>query len=201
MPDVKPPESYPEKLSAKGVRNIFNFDEKDLTVSKEGEIQAECRFIGNPISGASHKDINDHELPPYVLWWYKAKGDLSNVSNFLHQCAVAYHSDYQLVFTSLLPHKVGSKQESEILPAMVSLDHCVWFHGPVRGDEWLLYEMQSHRASCNRALITGKLYNTDGDLVVSVVQEGFIKQAQTMIPHDQPKYIAYYPPRLSTKLR
>ncbi|PJF17487.1 hypothetical protein PSACC_02702, partial [Paramicrosporidium saccamoebae] len=58
---------------------------------------------------------------------------------------------------------------------MATLDHCIWFHAPFRVDEWLLYEMESPRASSGRGFSLGRLYTKDGVLVLSCAQEGVVR--------------------------
>jgi acyl-CoA thioesterase-2 len=60
---------------------------------------------------------------------------------------------------------------------MASLDHAVWFHGPFRADEWLLYEVYSPVASGSRGLATGRFFRQDGTLVATTVQEGLVRVA------------------------
>ncbi|PVU88915.1 hypothetical protein BB561_005647 [Smittium simulii] len=190
MPEVKSPLEYQIKPTSEGVRNIFELSNNTLngtslesksdfnSISKSlpGKIEAECRFIGHPtLNNISHAEICDHELSPYLLWWYKGTGDLKSESHLVHQSAMAYYSDYMFIYTSLLPHKIGARPETDFLTMMVSLDHSVWFHAPARADEWMLYVMESHRASLGRSLLTGKLFNREGTLIASVAQEGFLK--------------------------
>jgi acyl-CoA thioesterase-2 len=52
----------------------------------------------------------------------------------------------------------------------------MWFHRPFRADRWLLYDQVSPSASDARGLATGNLFDLDGRLVASVVQEGLIRQ-------------------------
>jgi acyl-CoA thioesterase-2 len=52
----------------------------------------------------------------------------------------------------------------------------MWFHRPFRADRWLLYAQDSPSASGARGLARGEMYTEDGSLVVSVVQEGLIRQ-------------------------
>ena len=40
-----------------------------------------------------------------------------------------------------------------------SLDHAVWFHRPVRADEWFLYETDSPSAGAGRALCLGQIWS------------------------------------------
>jgi acyl-CoA thioesterase-2 len=56
-----------------------------------------------------------------------------------------------------------------------SLDHAVWFHAPVRADEWFLYETDSPAASSGRALCFGQVWALDGTHVATVAQEGLIR--------------------------
>jgi len=61
---------------------------------------------------------------------------------------------------------------------LVTLDHAMWFHGPFRADRWLLYAQDSPVARGARGLARGEMYTSDGQLVVSVVQEGLIRTRQ-----------------------
>ncbi len=90
----------------------------------------------------------------------------------VHRYMLAYASDFYLSLTALLPHG-HSVWEPEI--QLASLDHTLWFHRPFRMDEWLLYDMHSHRASGARGLNTGKIFSRKGLLVASVAQEGLIR--------------------------
>jgi acyl-CoA thioesterase II len=60
-----------------------------------------------------------------------------------------------------------------------SLDHAMWFHRPFRADRWLLYAQDSPVAYGGRGLARGEVFTEQGDLVVSVVQEGLIR---TVLP-------------------
>ncbi len=55
----------------------------------------------------------------------------------------------------------------------------MWFHGPFRADDWLLYDQESTVSSGARGLSRGEMYSTDGRLVVSVVQEGLMRLRPT----------------------
>lgn len=58
---------------------------------------------------------------------------------------------------------------------MASLDHSMWFHAPLRADEWIQYETTSERLIRGRGLVYGRMYRADGVLAVSVAQEGVIR--------------------------
>lgn len=110
-------------------------------------------------------------LPPRQRVWLRADGTLPD-DPVLHACVVTYASDMTVLDTSTLPHAVGAMDETFF---MASLDHAMWFHRPFRADEWLLYDQDSPTASEGRGLARGLMYTQDGDLVVSVVQEGLLR--------------------------
>ena len=48
---------------------------------------------------------------------------------------------------------------------------------PFRADEWMLYDMESPRASAGRGLVNGRIFTQSGTLAVSVAQEGLLRFA------------------------
>jgi len=58
---------------------------------------------------------------------------------------------------------------------LASLDHAMWFHRPVRADEWVLYDTESPTASGSRGLGMGRFFARDGTLLATVVQEGLLR--------------------------
>jgi acyl-CoA thioesterase-2 len=88
----------------------------------------------------------------------------------LHVCLMTYASDLTLLETVLLEHGVSWPDWSG-----ASLDHAMWFHRPFRADQWLLYAQESPVAAGGRGLARGEVFTAEGQLVVSVVQEGLIR--------------------------
>jgi acyl-CoA thioesterase-2 len=103
--------------------------------------------------------------------WIKTNGTLPD-DPLLHTCVVAYASDLTLLDTAMLPHSVshGGGQWQ-----VASLDHAMWFHRPLRADEWLLYHQTSPSAGNARGLAEGSIFRPDGMLAVTVIQEGLIR--------------------------
>lgn len=89
----------------------------------------------------------------------------------LHAAVLAYLSDITLLSVTTVPHEVEF-----LSPEMqaASIDHVMWFHRPVRVDEWLLYDMVSPSASHARGFATGRLFQ-GGQAVASCAQEGLIR--------------------------
>jgi acyl-CoA thioesterase-2 len=106
--------------------------------------------------------------------WLRADGRLPD-DPLLHACVVTYASDMTLLDTTVLPHGIAWGDDRL---QMASLDHAMWFHRPFRADEWLLYDQVSPTTYGSRGLASGSIYTRDGDLVVSVMQEGLIRAVQ-----------------------
>ncbi len=116
--------------------------------------------------------FHPEKRPPRQMCWMKSRESLPDDPR-LHQCVLAYLSDWSLLDTATLPHAVSFMQDNM---QMASLDHAMWFHRPFRADEWLLYVQDSPSASSSRGLNRGLVYDRKGSLVASAAQEGLMRQ-------------------------
>ncbi|CAH8371320.1 unnamed protein product [Eruca vesicaria subsp. sativa] len=114
--------------------------------------------------------------PPRLNYWFKARGKLSD-DQALHRCVVAFASDLIFACIGLNPHR-----RKGMSSAALSLDHSLWFHRPLRADDWMLFVMVNPTAFESRGLTTGKMFNRKGELVVSLAQEALFKEAVTIKP-------------------
>lgn len=130
-------------------------------------------------------DLRYVDAPPYASVgqprepksrvWFRTNGKLDGVADdpLMHICLVTYVSDMTLLDSVLLAHGRGGWVVGDIVGA--SLDHAMWFHRPFRADEWLLYDQESPSASGGRGLAKGRIFTADGQLAVSVIQEGVMR--------------------------
>jgi acyl-CoA thioesterase-2 len=109
--------------------------------------------------------------PPLKYVWFRAVDSLSD-ELVLHQAVLAYASDYGLLATALLPHRL-SLQNPRLQAA--TLDHAIWYHRPFRVDDWLLYAMDAPAAAGGRGFTRGSIFTRSGELVASVAQEGLLR--------------------------
>jgi len=105
------------------------------------------------------------------MCWMKTRESLP-ANRRLHQCVLAYLSDWTLLDTATLPHAVSYAQDNM---QMASLDHAMWFHREFKADEWLLYVQDSPSASGARGFNRGLIFSRDGELVASAAQEGLVR--------------------------
>jgi acyl-CoA thioesterase-2 len=139
----------------------------DLRKWMQRERPIDMRYVNPP------DYLNPEKRPPNQLVWIRADGTLPDDPMLLHQCIVAYASDMTLIDTATLPHAIPWFDPHV---QMASLDHAMWFHRPFRADEWLLYAQESPTATGARGFTTGRLYTRAGVHVISVAQEGLIRQ-------------------------
>lgn len=102
--------------------------------------------------------------------WVKTHDKLPDDPH-IHAAVLAYLSDITLLSVATVQH------EMEFLsPGMqaASIDHAMWFHRPVRVDEWLLYDMISPSTSGARGFCTGRLFQGT-EAIASCAQEGLIR--------------------------
>jgi acyl-CoA thioesterase II len=132
----------------------------------------DIRYVG-PLTAEAARDPS--LISSRSVVWLKADGELPD-DPLLHVCLMTYASDMTLLDTVLLAHG-ASWGESVAIGA--SLDHAMWFHRPFRIDRWLLFVQDSPTASGARGLARGEVYTEEGELVVSVVQEGLLRRIES----------------------
>ena len=96
-----------------------------------------------------------------VRFWARSTVPLPG-DRLLHACVLTYLSDIGAGTAAL----EGAESRSN-----TSLDHAVWFHRPVRLDEWVLVDLVPHTAASGRGWYTGTLHDVSGRLGASLTQE------------------------------
>jgi acyl-CoA thioesterase-2 len=112
---------------------------------------------------------------PRMKIWFRAVDRLPD-DEILHRSLLAYASDYYLLGTAVLDARLAVDRRDL---QMASIDHAMWFHRPVRVDEWLLYVLDSPSASGSRGFARGSIFSSDGRLVASTAQEGLVRRRRT----------------------
>jgi acyl-CoA thioesterase-2 len=133
-----------------------------------GDNPIDIRHIG-PLTFEAEKDPSLRTTSNLV--WLRADGELPD-DPLLHVCLMTYASDMTLLDSVLLAH---GRSWADGRTSGASLDHAVWFHRPFRADRWMLYAQESPIASGGRGLARGQVFTREGELVVSVVQEGLVR--------------------------
>ncbi len=99
--------------------------------------------------------------------WVRTTTPLSD-DPLTHACAVAYASDLGTGF--------GQTEVPGLATGGPSIDHAVWFHAPIRADEWMLLELTPRKALSSRGVYEGSLRNVDGVLGAVIAQEMLLRE-------------------------
>jgi len=124
------------------------------------------RIVNNP--------FEKKDLEPVQDTWFKFREVPKDLSLHHFQEILAYASDYNILVTALHAHAseahFGNTQ-------MASLDHAMWFHrNPTNYDGWFLYHIDNPSNSNARGFTTGKIFDSEGNLIATVAQEGLMRQ-------------------------
>ncbi|WP_299417998.1 acyl-CoA thioesterase II [uncultured Sulfitobacter sp.] len=103
--------------------------------------------------------------------WFRMEAAKGQGPQMQH-CLLAYASDMNLLGSSLRPHGLTWFQ-GNVMSA--SLDHAMWFHGPIQFSDWHLYDMDAPWTGKARGFNRGSIFSADGTLVASVAQEGLMR--------------------------
>jgi acyl-CoA thioesterase-2 len=104
--------------------------------------------------------------------WVRAASRLPD-DPLTHACALAYVSDLGSGF--------GQVEVPGLPAGGPSIDHSLWFHEPIRADEWMLLELWPMKAGGARGVYGGSLRSDDGRLGAVVTQEMLLRN-RTMDP-------------------
>lgn len=164
MPEVADPESLPDISVTVADMKARAPDRPRPFLSHERPFEFRIAEMPDPAA----------ELPrqPEMKVWFKTVDRLPD-DTLLHQTLLAYASDYYLLATAGMDVRLTVERRNL---QMASIDHAMWFHRPVRMDEWLLYVLDSPNAISSRGLARGSIYSRDGRLVASTAQEGLIRR-------------------------
>lgn len=89
------------------------------------------------------------------------------------ECLLAFTSDFWLAGTAGSVHLSPTDTRGKF--AIATLNHSLWFHAPVRVDQWLLYRTETPWAGQGRGLVRGLIYDRSGMLVASSAQEASMR--------------------------
>lgn len=163
MPDAPPPESLP--TWAERIQENWDRLPEEVRSWAPKPRPIDMRHLHPPTF------LGGKPEPGPTLSWFRIEHELP-AGDPLHQAILTYVTDMGLVDSIVRHH--GRK--GPLGPMMVaSLDHAVWFHRPLRVDEWLLYQQESPGAYGARGFARGMIFARDGSLVASVAQEGLVR--------------------------
>lgn len=160
-PEVPHPDTLPK------IDELLRGYEKTVPLFVEALRPIEWRYTNDPAWVMRDKGGKlDHNRV-----WLKTEGAMPD-DPVLHAAALVYSSDTTVLDSIITTH--GLSWGFDRIFA-VTMNHSVWFHRPIRFDEWVLYSTTSPIAAESRGLGTGHFFDLSGGLLATVVQEGIVK--------------------------
>jgi acyl-CoA thioesterase-2 len=163
MPQVPPPESLPD------LRDVIEAQHAPLPAAVERFTGRDSPFEFRSVQPLEYLQPRREE--PRLDVWFRTVDRIGD-DDQQHRCLLAYVSDYYLIGTAMRPHGYTMASPGVVV---ASIDHAMWFHRPMRVDDWLLYSIESPSASGARGFARASLFARDGRLVASTAQEGLLR--------------------------
>lgn len=166
MPDVPPADMF---------RSEQEMRREILLADGRGEAAASAlRHLRFEMRPTVLQDVlNPVVLPPCQRFWARPL-DPVPASAKKRQAMLAYLSDIFFLSTTLHPHGVHWLSTPM---HWASLNHSVWFHHATDFSGWHLWSIDAVWTGKARAMSRGSLYDADGRLVMSAMQEGLARLA------------------------
>ena len=130
-------------------------------------------------SGVDRFDVDLGDQPRSLVW-ARFPGELADDPR-VHLCALAYLSDTNAMDAVAHAHPRGipeTHDEWDQTYMSASLDHAMWFHRPVKANDWLLFDMDGHGILRTRGLTTGHVFAANGEHIATIAQEGLIREVR-----------------------
>ena len=164
MPDVPAPEAVRQIQDF--VREHAALLDKAVVDNYSGALLAEMRPI------APEEYLIGRAMQPKRDFWFRLPSAVAISDLRFHHCLLAFVSDYWLNGVGAMIHTVPTNGPHLLLS---SLDHAMWFHAPVRCDDWLLHHTVSPTAGDGISLSHGQIFDRRGNLVASTAQEALLR--------------------------
>jgi acyl-CoA thioesterase-2 len=128
-----------------------------------------------PLEEIDIRIVDDRSTGEFVrrLWW-RVKVPVPD-EPLLHTIIAAYITDVYMIDPALQVHGHSMKARTH---RSGTTDSSIWFHRPIRADQWNLLESRSPAAARGRAVITASLVGADGLIAATLVQEGLIAERE-----------------------
>ncbi|CAL5401009.1 unnamed protein product [Camellia sinensis] len=158
MPSVPDPETL---LSMEEVR------ERRLTDPRLPSLKPDNRFV---------TELTGTRLPlqSFLRYWFRAKGKLSDDQALHRMCSgIYFRSDISFCESESSP-------EEEFKNNFCQSRSCwMWFHRPLRADDWVLFVITSPAAYNARGFCSGQMFNRKGETCCIIDSRGLNKAGET----------------------
>ncbi|MET0363927.1 MAG: acyl-CoA thioesterase domain-containing protein [Sphingobium sp.] len=161
---VEAPADRPDPDSLPSLRQFAEANPDRLSIGMRNSLLRDFPIELRPLRPGSFLDEAQRDF------WVRIPSAAGVEGDGAHQALLALLSDYWLPGAIATRHNRDDARYS-----VLSLNHSLWFHRPSRADQWLLYTTQSDWAGQGRGLARGLIFDRDGALVATAMQEALLR--------------------------
>ena len=143
-------------------------DPADATEVDLGLVPWETRMVDGV-------DLEDRSEGPAQLRWWTRAAAFTDADPALHQALLAHATDLTLIGTALRPFPGIGQADAHVTIQTAVTAHSMWFHRPIRIDDWLLVDQHVPVVAGARGFGLGHVFDAAGVLVASFAQESLIR--------------------------
>ncbi|WP_328394807.1 acyl-CoA thioesterase [Nocardia sp. NBC_00416] len=115
--------------------------------------------------------MNGQAAPARQRVWLRARQPVPDTALGQAACLM-YLSDLLLLSATTGPH--GPELKDRDLQ-VATVNHSIWFHSPIRVDDWFLHDQHGRWSGGGRGLAHGEILDRSGRLCATTMQEGLIR--------------------------
>jgi len=125
-------------------------------------------------------DLESRSGAGRAVAWLRVSEPIAADDVAMHQGGLAYLSDDLPTDAVVRAHPLGREPQAVLHQVMfsASLDHAIWFHRPVRVDQWHLYDFTCQTFVGGRGLASGHVFDASGAHVATIAQEVLLRDSR-----------------------
>ncbi|MEY2434928.1 MAG: acyl-CoA thioesterase [Acidimicrobiaceae bacterium] len=156
----------------------FQIDEPapDMQIAEPPRVPPPDALEGTAWMQMFERKFASAESGPAIAWLRML--DTVGDDRALNACALAYMSDdlpTDAVVALLHPERKAGDWDVEFPFWSASLDHAIWFHRPIRANDWHLQEFTCHGIMSSRGLSLGHVFDKEGVHLATISQEVLLR--------------------------
>jgi acyl-CoA thioesterase II len=156
----------------------------EFAADRSAGVRGPDELADGPLSVRFHRTLHIRPVPPEPprpgeemmvpsRMWLRTAESLPD-DPLIHACALTYVSDVGSGFSNV---DIGGSVQGG-----PSIDHAVWFHHPLRLDDWVLLDMWPLKVSGARGLYSGAMTDRSGRLGAMLSQEVLFRERRPSMP-------------------
>ena len=130
----------------------------------------ETRSVGGVDLGSRAKG------PAASSWWMRTPALEGAADAVAHRALLAHATDLTAIGTALRPHEGLCETDSPERLSTAVTTHTVWWHRPLRLDDWWQLAQTSPVLAGARGFARGDVFDAEGRLAASFAQESLIRE-------------------------